>query len=360
VPRSRPQEEDDSPGLPKAPSAERLLIEHFPVTPTGRILCTSLGRGQLAAHLAQSEEVSHVDCWFLDEFAADETREWLALEQSIVEVECSSDLPDGKFDLIGIPMSHRGEAELARDLIQQACLRLREGGMLVCGVDHPTDRWLHEELKKLFARVRRDPQHHGVVYSAVRHNPPKRLRNFRSEFAFRDRGNLVRAVSRPGVFSHRELDLGARALLEAADVEAGERVLDIGCGSGVVGLALALRATDVSVHGIDSNARAVQCLLEGAALNSLARVTAQQTATGEIDDRGNFDLAIGNPPYYSQYRIANIFVQAARRALKPGGRVVMVTKKPEWFEARFKQLFRDVEIRTVRGYSVVSARQRER
>lgn len=361
MPRSRrpdDDEEDDAPGLPKAPSAERVLIEHFPVPVAGRILCTSLGRGQLAAHLADSPDAAEVGCWFVDAFAADETREWMELQRKQVQVVCSADLPEGPFDLMTIASSHRGEAELVRELIQQAGQQLREGGVLVAAVDNPDDRWLHDELRKVFAKVRREPQRHGVVYAAFRHGPPKRIRNFRAEFAFRDRGNLVQAVSRPGVFSHRELDLGARALLDATEVQVGEQVLDIGCGSGAVGLALAVRAADVSLHAIDSNARAVECVKEGALLNGLTRVTSMQTATGEIASPGTFDLAIGNPPYYSQYRIAEIFVQAARRALKPGGRVAMVTRKPEWFEARFRQLFADVEVAEVRTYFVVRARQR--
>jgi 16S rRNA (guanine1207-N2)-methyltransferase len=359
VPRSFPID-DDSPELPKPPSSERLLMEHFPFEISGRILCTSLGRGQLAAHLAASGAES-VTCWFLDLYAADETRDWQEFVDdgaSRPEIVCQSDSPDGPFDLVVLPSSHRGEAERTREQLQQACQRLRDGGMLVCGVDNPEDRWLHAELKKLFPKVRRDPEHHGVVYSAVRQGPPKRIRDFRAEFAFRDQGNLIRAVTRPGVFSHRELDLGARALLEATEIEAGQKVLDIGCGSGSVGLALAKRAAGISLHGLDSNVRAVDCLIEGGRLNDLSNVTAKLTATGEIDEPGTFDLAVGNPPYHSQFRIAEIFVQAARRALKPGGRVVMVTRKPEWFDARLGQLFDDVEIGEVRKYSVVRATQR--
>lgn len=361
MPRYRPVEDDDeeSPGLPRPHSSERLLIEHFPVPVAGRILCTSLGRGQLAAHLATSSPDGEVGCWTIDRYIADQTQD--ALEVGGVEdvhVTCLADMPDGPFSLIAIPVSHRGVAELVRDMLQQACQRLTSGGTLVCGVDNPTDRWLHDELRKLAPKVRREPRHHGVVYAAFVEGPPKRLRNFSSQFAFRDRENLIQLVSRPGVFSHREVDLGARALLEGVEIADGHRVLDIGCGSGSVGLALARRANGAVLHGIDSNARAVQCLLEGAALNNLTAVTAALTATGEIEAPGTFDLAIGNPPYYSNFQIAEIFVQAARRALKPGGQVAMVTRKPEWFVARFRQLFDEVTQSAVRTYTIVKAVQR--
>src|SRR5262249_10140071 len=78
-------------------------------------------------------------------------------------------------------------------------------------------------------------------------------------------------------------------------------------------------------------------------------------AEGRVPEKGTYDLVVGNPPYYSHYQIAEIFLQAAKRALKAGGRVHIVTKKDEWHLARMPQLFTNVESREVRGYKVVSA-----
>jgi 16S rRNA (guanine1207-N2)-methyltransferase len=142
-------------------------------------------------------------------------------------------------------------------------------------------------------------------------------------------------------------------------VEAGDRVLDVGCGSGAVGLAAALRADNVHVIAIDSNARAVECTRVGAVLNGIGdRIHVLHDAHGRIPDPGTYDLVVGNPPYYSHYQIAEIFVQAARRALKPGGRVLLVTKKDDWHLARLRQLFDGVQSHEVRGYRVVNAVQR--
>jgi len=169
----------------------------------------------------------------------------------------------------------------------------------------------------------------------------------------------VQAVSKPGVFSHRQLDLGARALLETMTVEPGFKVLEIGCGSGAVALAAALRQPDARVLGIDSHARAVACLQAGAELNGVAdRAQALLDAEGRVPEPKTFDLVVGNPPYYSHYTIAEIFLQTARRALKPGGEALFVTKQAEWFEARMKQLFRDVTTVEARGYLVVRGRQK--
>ena len=68
-------------------------------------------------------------------------------------------------------------------------------------------------------------------------------------------------------------------------------------------------------------------------------------------------LALANPPYFSNFRIAEIFVQAAVNGLKPGGRLHFVTKQPEWFADRFVEVFDEVSVLENRGYFVVKATQ---
>ncbi len=343
------------------PSAERLLITALDEldVDVDQAVVTSLGRAQLAHEISQRISDAVVKCWFLDLYPAQETRELLAEQGSGVEVVCAADLPPEPCDLAAIPISRGGERELSRDLLQQAFDRLRVGGVLIAAVDNPKDVWLQHEIEKLQKGVTRSPSRWGVAYRIVKQKPLKKLKEFRFEFAFRDGPQLVRAVSRPGVFSHRELDLGARALLETMTVGPGERVLDMGCGCAPVGLAAALRAGEVQVHAIDSNARAIACALEGAELNGVSeRFTIAHNATGRVADPHVFDLVVGNPPYYSQFTIAELFLQTARRALRPGGEVRMVTKQAEWFVARMKQLFLDVTEQETRGYMVITGRQK--
>ena len=362
----------------RAPRADQLVIEACTELAAERVLCTSQGWGQVANAISQLLPHAHVACHFLDLHPCEQARYSAAEIAGRVHWECSADLPAGPFDLAAIPVSRFGEAELTRDILQDAYERLSDGGLLVTAVDNRNDTWLHAEMAKLFAKVTRELQRMGVVYRGVRRGPLKRRREFRCEFVFRDQGQLVKAVSRPGVFSHRKLDLGARALLETMQVGAGDRVLDIGCGSGTVGLAAALRAKNVFVQGIDSNARAVDCMRKGAELNGIAVLSDEGDlrsidvarsgdrpqpdsairllldAEGHVPEPGTYDLAIGNPPYYSHYQIAEIFLQAARSALKPGGRLLIVTKKDDWHLARMPQLFERVESREIRGYRVVS------
>jgi len=353
---------------PARPS-EALLVELAATLPAGRIGCTTAGRAQLAIELARRGPESAVDCTFFDLHLLERARAAAPPLENLA-LECRADLPELPFDVVALPLRAGGDAEFAWELLQQAFLRLRDGGLFLAAVDEPRDHWVAGRMKALFGkRFARHATDDAVAYRATKRGELKKVKQFEAELQFRDRGRLVRGVSRPGVFSHRRLDLGARALIESLAEPAedgserdllreGARVLDLGCGAGVVGFAAALRAPSVRVHALDSMPRAVECARRGAALNGLADYSADVAADGRALAPASFDLVLANPPYYSQERIAELFVAAAARALVAGGRLHVVTKHPEWLAERMPAEFADVRVRPIRGYSVVDGVRR--
>lgn len=353
---------------PAPRAAESAALQIARQHPADQILCTTLGRGQAAVALASERPQSAVTCWFLDQY-----QQRLAVSQAPhlprLQMLCGADFPDQPFDLALIPLSFRGEAELARDLIQDAFARLRVGGQLVTAVDNPRDQWLHTQLRSMFPKVTVVAGDVAVGYVVPKRGPQRRPRPLRCEFTYRDGPRLLKAASRPGVFAHRRLDPGARQLIEAVPRELGElvdgdaplRILDIGCGSGVVGVALAARRQDqgqpVHVLSLDSNARAVQCTAQTAALNGVGSLTAVLQSEGQCDAPGSYDLAVANPPYYADFRIAALFIQAAARGLRPGGMLYLVTKHPDWYQENLFPGWRDTTIDPCGTYFIVTARR---
>jgi 16S rRNA (guanine1207-N2)-methyltransferase len=63
------------------------------------------------------------------------------------------------------------------------------------------------------------------------------------------------------------------------------------------------------------------------------------------------------PPYYSNYRIAEVFLDAGRRALRPGGTILVVAKRPDWYLESMPARFERVAATPVRDYVVISAVQ---
>lgn len=335
---------------------ERLLIEAVSEMGGWRVVCSSPGLGQLSGAVARAWPGAQVVAWYLDLYRAELARGYwntaVGERPENLAIECEADLPVGEADVVALPLSSRGEAELVWDLMQSGHERLELGGKLFASTENTEDSWLGEQLAKVFRKVERRGFENGVVYAAVKTKPLKKRKDYSCEFAFRDRGRLIKAVSRPGVFSHRHIDPGARRLIDAMEIADGLRVLDIGCGAGTVALAAASYGASVRVHAVDSNARAVECALRGAALNGLTNVTAELNASGGFAAAGEYDLALANPPYYSGFRIAEHFLAAGREALKVGGRMLVVTKHPAWYEENMPTWFEEVAMAERKGYVV--------
>lgn len=353
----------DSPTPPAAPlpprPVEAWALEIARGLPGDRILCTTQGRAQAAVTLAADRPGASVTAWFLDLFQHDLAAAALAAATGPKpRLACRADMPDDPLDLVVLPFASGGEAELTREIIQQAFLRLVPGGRLVAASDNPRDRWLHEQLSESGGSVRVRPGEEAVAYVVEKTREPARIRDFSAEVVFRDRGRLLTARTRPGVFAHRRIDPGARHLLNAVDVAPETRVIDIGCGSGCVALGIAARDPTVVVHALDSAARAVECTRHSAVANGLPNLAAALEAHGRVPDEGTWDLVLANPPYFADFRIAGMFVEAARRALAPGGTLLVVTKQPAWYLERLPGQWDAVAREEVKHYHLVEAVRR--
>jgi 16S rRNA (guanine1207-N2)-methyltransferase len=338
--------------LPPYPQ-EELLIGAIPSLSAERVVCTSAGLAQFAVAAARALPNAEVSCTYLDLYRANlAISYWNELPPNL-RIECAADLPDKEADVFALPFSASGEAELARELIQAGHERLRMGGQMLITTDNPNDTWLRYQLSELFRKLDRRESPIGALYTGTKTEPLKRKRNFACEFAFRDRGRLLRAFSRPAVFSHRRVDPGARHLINEMQIEPGSRILDIGCGAGVVALVAAQRAAGTQVHAVDSNTRAIQCTQRGAELNELHNVTVELNAAGGYANAGTYDLALANPPYYSNFRIAEHFLRAAHESLRPGGKVLIVTKRADWYLENMPDWFDGVKVNERKRYYVI-------
>jgi 16S rRNA (guanine1207-N2)-methyltransferase len=338
-------------------SAERLLIEYLPTVQGKNFASTTLGRGQLAAQLSRDYPEATVTCLFLDKYQAERAYEARQPMPGNLKLVCDTDFPDDQYDHIFLPLPIRGERELLRDQLQDAFQHLNQQGTLIVGNEKPKNMWLHEELQKMFPKVTQIEMEKCTILSGQRKGELKKERDFSCEFAFRDQEKLIKAVSRPGVFNHRQLDLGARHLIDAMQLKHKDNVLDLGCGSGCVSFAAAIRADRGQVTAIDSNARAVQCTQIGAELNELENVTVLLDDEVSQPETSSFDVVLANPPYYSNYKIAELFIEGAHRCLKPGGRIYVVAKKPDWYLREMPKMFQRVEVVSDKQFRVIKGVQ---
>jgi 16S rRNA (guanine1207-N2)-methyltransferase len=144
----------------------------------------------------------------------------------------------------------------------------------------------------------------------------------------------MRLIEAPGVFAGGRLDLGARALLAALDhIDPGARTaVDLGCGAGVLSVALARLRPELAITATDTSAAAVDATLANLALNEVTTVTVTRDDCGSNILDASVDVVLLNPPFHSgttvHTGIAQRMFAAAARMLRPGGELWAVYNSP--------------------------------
>jgi len=129
-----------------------------------------------------------------------------------------------------------------------------------------------------------------------------------------------------GLFSPREIDEGTRLLLQHLETTPQDDCLDLGCGYGPIGLALAALAPEGRTLMIDKDFVAVEYSNRNARLNGLANASARLSdGFRDIDPALRFDLIASNIPAKAGKEALSLYLHDARERLRPGGRLYLVT-----------------------------------
>lgn len=347
--------------------AEKRLYNVVSKLPGNSIVVVSNGRAQSAAMLAADRPKAIVTAWYLDAYRCELAAvHHLDTKAKNLVFACHADWPENltaeTVDIVAIAIQKGGEAELNRDLLQTGYDRLKIGGVLAVAIDNPKDKWLFEQMQGFDKSVKVRKFKKEIVYYVIKKKPLKKLKDFSCQLAFRDEGRLIQLFTRPGVFAHRQFDNGARQILDVIEVFPECSIIEIGCGSGAMSLAFAKRDPSATLFAIDSYSRAIDCIRRGALENGISNIAAELNHNGMLGERaGQFDMAIANPPYYADFRIAQHFIETGVRALRPGGRLVLVTRKPQWYRDNLGTWLDDCEVFESRRYHIATgvARQPE-
>jgi 16S rRNA (guanine1207-N2)-methyltransferase len=179
------------------------------------------------------------------------------------------------------------------------------------------------------------------------------------------RERLLKVHSRPGVFSWEHIDDATLLLAETMDIAEGEEVLDLGCGSGVLGTVAAALSRTGRVVMVDADIEAVR----SARRTAEASAATSSTSTAETADTAStartgsteclpsdvasavtdekFDVVVTNPPFHAGGRATDLdlplrFIRDAHHVLRRGGRLYLVANRTLPYEREIATVFGNV------------------
>ncbi|GGP63369.1 ribosomal RNA small subunit methyltransferase C [Shewanella algicola] len=173
------------------------------------------------------------------------------------------------------------------------------------------------------APIKQDNARHCLLYTSylTQAAPPLLLTDWLSQYTLDTPQGQLQICNLVGVFSEKRLDQGTELLLSHLPDNLQGRILDFGCGAGVISAALLKANPQLNIECIDINAMALaSCQLTLAANNMQAKV---YPSDGFNQITGQFNAIISNPPFHdgltSTTDIATQFVKHSASSLAANG-----------------------------------------
>lgn len=164
----------------------------------------------------------------------------------------------------------------------------------------------------------------------------------------------------PTLFSPNSIDKGTLAMLSIIDFSKETKVLDLGCGYGVVGILVAKLIGKEKVIMCDVSQTAVEFARANAVRNQVSEIDIRLSDGFENIPEKDVTMILSNPPYHTDFSVAKHFIEMGYKKLVIGGRMVMVTKRLEWYKNKLASVFGGVKVYEVGGYYVFVAEKRQR
>lgn len=159
-------------------------------------------------------------------------------------------------------------------------------------------------------------------------------------------------------FSPNSIDVGTLAMLSAVEFLPDDKILDMGCGYGVVGILAAKLIGQGNVTMCDISESAVRQAKINAVLNGVPDIDIKiSDGFSEIADN-DFTMILSNPPYHADFSVPKHFIEVGFKKLAVGGKMVMVTKRLDWYKNKLTSIFGGVRVRETDGYYVFISEKR--
>jgi 16S rRNA G1207 methylase RsmC len=201
---------------------------------------------------------------------------------------------------------------------------------------------------------------HSVMPKKPR--PPLDLERLRQDIVLNDTllGHPLTFQTTWGLFSPKAIDEGSRLLLEHLEVRPDDRCIDLGCGYGPLGLAIAKAAPQGSCLMVDKDFVAIEYANANAQRNRIDNARAMLSDGLRHIPQQTFTLAVSNLPAKTSKEHYYLFFHDIRERLEPGGRfyVVVISGLRQFIARAFEEVFGNHrKVKQGRQYTVACARR---
>ena len=164
--------------------------------------------------------------------------------------------------------------------------------------------------------------------------------------------------TRSNSFSPHSVDKGTLAMISTIDFSSPNKLLDLGCGYGVVGIYAAKLNGNLSITMSDIDEECIRLSRKNAVLNEVSGVKIIHSDGFKSIEDNDFTLILSNPPYHTDFSVPKHFIEKGFNRLLLGGKLVMVTKRKDWYKNKLTSIFGGVKIDEIDDYYVFCAEKR--
>lgn len=364
------------------PAPMQLLAENVEVPADGQILLLGTGHGALAASLAN--RIPESELWFTDiSILAVQATELTLRANRLANFHSISDPShmtgyESRFDVVAMQLP-KGR-KLGQRWLMEAYHALHVGGKFyLAGDNHQGIRPLMKDASDLFGEgtilgYKKGCRVARYFKQPVEINDPSSQDDYPEwsrepgvspgtwqEFQVNAGEERLQLYSLPGVFSANELDEGTRLLLSTLKFKEAEKILDLGCGWGIIGL-IAARMGASQIDLVDANLMAVAAARKNAVSLGFPNIRVFASDGIEAVRDQEYDQVLTNPPFHTDksvnYDIARAFIGQANQALKQGGHFSLVANKFIPYAQTMQKYFGNVQkIAETSRYQVLKAQK---
>ncbi len=284
---------------------------------------------------------------------------WLGAEGASIAFEPS---PQPDETVRNIILRLPREKERLVLLLHAAATRMPAARLWLVGEKRAGIRSAPRLLEQFFQVVEKlDSARHCSLFEArgPQDVVPFDLDDYAVNWSIQHAGKELKLVTLPGVFAHGRLDKGSRDLLGVLEnIRPGGKILDFGCGGGVIGLSVLMAGTDAELTLLDASSLAIEASRRTLAANGLEACLLPSDGLSEVT--GRFDWIISNPPFHrgvaNDLDIAADFFRRSGTFLAEKGRILVVFNRHLPYSGWLRKYFKRVDcFASGREFTIIQA-----